>query len=57
MEIEQDRFEFPMDETTEKVEVLSRKFREDRGGGAVEAHIHPTYRPYLEVFDDLPAAL
>jgi hypothetical protein len=57
VETEQNRFEYPMDETTEKkVEVLSRNFRE-RAGVETRYRIHPAYRPYLEVYDDdLPDA-
>lgn len=52
IEVDDGRFEFPMDETSEqRAMVLARRLKE-RMGREARFRVHPAYRPYLEIPDD-----
>lgn len=52
IEVDDNRFEYPMDETSEKrATVLARRLRQ-QAAREVRFRVHPAYRPYLEIPDD-----
>jgi len=52
IEVDDGRFDFPMDETSEqRAMVLARRLTE-RLGREARFRVHPAYRPYLEIADD-----
>lgn len=52
IEVDDGRFDFPLDETSEqRALVLSRRLKE-RLGREARFRVHPAYRPYLEIADD-----